>query len=104
MMMRTQASFASRGPRRGGRIAESGSEERDARRTRDQSGKDHIDSRPILYSVEWRETENTLFSCQRLERENQIKRSRDCTLGIRHQPSKRYHREKNCTQTIESTL
>jgi len=33
--------------------------------------------------------------------ENQIERSRVCLLGIGHQQSKRYYREKDCTQTIE---
>ena len=87
-----------------GESLEPGSEERDSRRTRDQSGKDHIDSSPILYSVEWRETENTLFSYQGLEGENQVERSRVCLLGIRHQSSERCYREKDRPQTIESSL
>ena|SRR5437667_113720 len=56
---------------------------RDARRTRDMGRKGHTDSRPLLYSVEWRETENTLFSYQGLEGKNQVERSRVCLLGIR---------------------
>ncbi len=49
----------------------------------------HTDSSPILYSVKWREAENTLSSHQGLEGENQVERSRVCLLGIRHRPSKR---------------
>src|SRR6266699_1067905 len=87
-----------------GESLESGSEERDARGTRGTSRKCRADSSPILYSVEWRETENTLFSYQGLEGENQVERSRVCLLGIRDQSSRRCHREKDCTQTIEPSL
>src|SRR5467141_3117969 len=39
---------------------------REARRTGDQSRKGHTDSSPLLYGLEWGETENTLFSYQGL--------------------------------------
>src|SRR6266566_7036760 len=66
-----------------GESLEPGSKERDARGTRGTSRKGRADSCPILYSVEWRETESTLFSYQGLEGENQVERSRVCLLGIR---------------------
>ena len=78
--------------------------ERDARGTRDTSRKDHTDSRPLLYGVERREAENTLSTHQGLEGENQIERSGDCLLGIRHQQSKLHYGEKDCPRTIEPSL